>query len=101
MPDPLELPGMLRAVVPLVCAGDALIGEFIPDRFPRFAAVFGALNHLTEPTAGLRCINPVRIDGRTFEVIDFPTRKVRAINLPFFALAVRGQDERALACADE
>ena len=101
MPDSLELPRVLRAVVPLVGAGDAVVDELVPDRLPRFAAVFGALNHLAEPAAGLRRIEPVRINGRALEVIDFPAGKVGAADLPLFALAVRGQDERALAGADQ
>jgi len=59
MPDPLELPGMLRAVVPLVRAGDALIHKLIPDRLPGLAAVIRALNLLPEPAAGLRGINSI------------------------------------------
>ena len=34
MPDALELPGMLRAVVPLVGAGHAVIVELVSDRLP-------------------------------------------------------------------
>ena len=30
MPDPLEFPRMLRAVVPLVSAGDAVVGNLFP-----------------------------------------------------------------------
>ncbi len=101
MPDALELPGVLRAVIPLVGAGHAVVDELVPDRLPGFAAVFGALNQLAEPAAGLRRVEAVRIDGRTFEVIDFPAGEVGAIDLPLFAFAVRGEDERAFARADE
>ena len=88
---------MLRAVVPLVRAGDAVVDELVADRLPGLAAVVGALDHLPEPAAGLRRIEPVRVNGRAFEVIDLPARKVRAADVPLLALAVRGQDERALS----
>src|SRR4249920_2477855 len=77
VPDPLELPGMLRAVIPLVrrerfpgfCGSvvDELValplGHTVGSRgrlagwcswlAPGFAAVIRALNDLSEPTAGL------------------------------------------------
>src|SRR5271154_3528736 len=116
MPNPLELPGMLRAVVPLMrgervsrrvvtelIAGtlrwtgrDGLAGGR-PGLVPGFAAIVGALDDLAEPSAGLRSIYTVAIDGRTLEVIHFPPGKVRAANLPFFALAISRQNECALA----
>jgi hypothetical protein len=39
MPDALELPGMRRAVVPLVRAGDAVVDELVAHRLPGLAAV--------------------------------------------------------------
>ena len=60
MPDALELPGMRRAVVPLVRAGNAVVCELVADRLPGLAAVVGALDDLSEPAAGLRRIQPVR-----------------------------------------
>ena len=51
VPDALEFPGMRRAVVPLVRAGDALVDELVADRFPGLAAVVRALNQLSEPAA--------------------------------------------------
>jgi hypothetical protein len=54
MPDALELPGMGRAIVPLMGAGDAVIHELVADRCPALAAVVGSLHHLPEPAAGLR-----------------------------------------------
>ena len=101
MPDALELPGMLRAVVPLVRAGHAVVDELVADRLPGLAAVVRALDHLPEPAAGLRRVDAVRVSGRAFEMIHLPARKVRAADLPFLALAVRGQDERALFGADQ
>ena len=80
MPDALELPRMLRAVVPLVrgerlagfrrCVVDELValalghavrrgGRFAgrcSGLMPGLAAVIRALNDLPEPAAGLRCI---------------------------------------------
>ena len=96
MPDALELPGVRRAVVPLVRAGDAVVHELVAHRLPRLAAVVGALDHLPEPAAGLRRIQPIRVGGRSLEVVDLPAREVGAADVPPFALAVRRQDERAL-----
>ena len=101
MPDALELPGVRRAVVPLVGAGDAVVDELVADRLPGLAAVVGALDHLPEPAAGLRRVQPVRVGGRALEVVDLPAREVRAADVPLLALAVRRQDERALARADQ
>ena len=36
MPDAFEFPGVRRAVVPLVGAGDAVVDEFVADGLPRF-----------------------------------------------------------------
>jgi len=44
MPDSLELPGVRRAVIPLVRAGDAVVRELISYGFPRFAAVIRSLD---------------------------------------------------------
>src|SRR6186997_3098417 len=70
MPDPLEFPGMLGTVVPLVGTGNAVIYELIADRIPSFATVIGALHRLPEPTARLRRIDAVGINGRTLEMVD-------------------------------
>ena len=51
VPDALELPRMRRAVVPLVGAGHAVVGELVADRLPGLAAVVRALDHLAEPAA--------------------------------------------------
>src|SRR5580700_1728410 len=123
MPDPLELPGMLRAVIPLVrrqrhsgfgrsvvdelvaharcCTGCGRLLRIRSRLMPRFAAVFGSLNDLPEPTGSLGCINPIRVRGRPFEMVDFPAGKVGTADLPFFPLAVRGKYECALACANQ
>ena len=101
MPDALELPGVRRAVVPLVSAGYAVVLELVADRLPGLAAVVGSLDHLPEPAAGLRRIQPVRVDGRAFQVVDLPARKVGAADIPPLALAVGCQDERPLPRADQ
>src|SRR5207248_9988135 len=110
MPDPLELPGMLRAVIPLVggewLAGlsRCVIGKFIAGGFrrtwfwllsrrrsrlvPGFATIVGALNDLSEPAARLRGINSIRISRRSFQVIHLATRKMRSAHIPLFAFAV-------------
>src|SRR5215813_4550846 len=101
VPDSRELEGPLRAVVPEVIADRALVRELVADRLPALAAVAGALDHLTEPAAGLRGVEPVRVGGRALEVIDLPPSEMGAAHVPVPARAVRGQDERALASADQ
>src|ERR1035438_1380792 len=123
MPHPLELPGMLRAVVELV-RGERLAGfgrhvvdELVARAFrgtrrgrfsgrcsglvPGLPAIVRALNQLSEPAAGLRCIQPIGIGRRSLHVIHLPARKVRPANIPFFAFAIRRQDECALSRADQ
>src|SRR5437763_12621539 len=122
MPDALELPGVLRAVEKLVgrerLAGfrGGVVDELValalghavrrrgrlagrrPRLVPGFAAVVGALDDLPEPTARLRRVQPVRVHGRAFQVVNLPAGEVGAADVPLLALAVRGQYERALAC---
>src|SRR5712691_702279 len=111
MPDALELPRMLRAVVPLMRAGHAIVNELValglghsirgrgrlaggcPWLRPGLAAIIGALNDLPKPRAGLRRVKPVRINRRPLDVINFPAGKMRPIDLPSFALAIRCQNE--------
>src|SRR5712692_9489069 len=114
MPDSLELPGMLCAVVPLMTGerfaafGRRVVSELVAialghagrrGRFsgrraglvPSFAAIIEALNDLPEPAAALRRIQPIRVRGRSLDVVDFPAPKVGAADIPFSALAVRRQ----------
>ncbi len=72
VPDALELPRVRRAVVPLVRAGNAVVGEVVADGRPGFAAVVGALHDLAEPAGGLRGVEAVWVGGRALEVVDFP-----------------------------
>jgi len=53
VPHTLELPGVGRAVVPLVRAGNAIVDELVAGRFPGSAAIVGALDLLPGPTVGL------------------------------------------------
>src|SRR2546426_7348468 len=122
MPDALELPGVLGAVVPLVrgegFAGvrGRVVGELValagrhgarrgrgpaPGRLPRLAAVARALDHLPEPAARLRGVQPVGVGRRALEVVDLPTGEVGAADVPLLALAVRCQDECAFPCAHQ
>src|SRR5690349_4078652 len=112
MPHALELPRMRLAVVPLMRARIAFVDELVAlalghsfgsgawfalrcaGLLPCFPAVAGALNDLAEPSAGLRDVKPLRIDGRTFRVIDLPARKVRPAHVPLFSRAVRAKDEK-------
>src|SRR3989442_12990508 len=108
MPDALELPGMLRAVVPLM-RGEGLarlrgrvVGELVAlafgetfrglfqhtsRRLPRLAAVAGALDDLSEPPARLRCVQPVRIGGWSLHWINLPPPEVRAPHRPPFCFS--------------
>src|SRR5712691_8484469 len=103
MPDALELPRMLRAVIPLVSAHLALINKLVALAFghfagswrrlaagrrPSLAAVIGALDNLPKPAAGLRRVNAVRLDRRAFEVIHLPAREVRSADFPIPPLAL-------------
>src|SRR5690242_1101323 len=123
MPDSLELPGMLRTVIPLVrgqrfagfvrCVIDELVA--LPDcrtrsggllwirsrLVPRLAAVVGTLNDLSEPAGALRRIKPVRVSGRPLEVVNLPAGKVGAADVPFFTLAVRRKNKCAFPSANE
>src|SRR5487761_304342 len=101
MPDPGELPRMRRPVVPLVRAGDAVIAELVADRFPGRAAVIRALDHLAEPPARLRRVQPVRVGRGPLHVVDLPAGEVRPADVPPLPPAVRRQHERALARADQ
>ena len=96
MPDALELPGMRRAVVPLVGARNALVGKVVADRLPGLAAVARALDHLAEPAARLGGVDPIGLGGRALEVVDFPAGKMRPADVPRLAFAVRLKNERAL-----
>src|SRR5882762_10178812 len=101
MPDTFEFPRMLGAVVPLMSARCALVGKFIADRFPRRPAIVRSLHLLPKPAARLRSVETVWIQWRTFDVIDFPARKMRTAHLPILTFAVGGQDEGAFFCADQ
>src|SRR5579859_4638999 len=101
MPDALELPRVLGAVVPLMRPGRAGVRELVAHRLPGLPSVVGALNLLTEPAARLRGVQAVRSGRRAFDVIDLPAREVRAGDVPPAALSVGRQDKRALARTDQ
>src|SRR6266404_7412248 len=123
VPHPLEFPWMLRAVVPLVRRERLpgfrrrVVNELVAFRFgravrtfqffgaaagcvPGFAGVIRALNDLPKPTTGLRRIDSVGINRRTFHVINLPAREMRAADFPTLTRAIRNQDERAFPCAN-
>ncbi len=101
VPGAFELPGMGSAVVPLVGAGNAVVGELVADGVPGRAAVVGALDDLAEPAAGLRGVDAIGVNGRAFEVVELPACEVGAADLPVLAFAIGGEDERAFSRADE
>src|SRR6266508_46263 len=77
------------------------VRELVAHRLPGLATIVRALDHLPEPAAGLRGIEPIRIGGRGLEMIDLPAAEVWAAHVPLLALAVRRHDERAFARADQ
>jgi hypothetical protein len=95
MPDAFEFPGMLRAIVPFVRAGNAVVFEVLADCFPSLATVIGALNHLAKPSTGLRCVKPMWFGRRSLHVINLPPGKMRTANVPLLAFAIAGQNESA------
>ena len=101
VPHPRELPRVRRAVVPLVGAGHARVGEVAPDGLPGAAAVLGAVDLLAEPARGRRRPDPVGLRGRARDVVHLQAREERPFHRPVLPRAVRGEDERALARADE
>src|SRR3954470_2312277 len=101
VPDPGEFPWMLRAVVPLVRARLAVVGELVADRLPGLAAVVRPLDDLTVPAGRLARVQPVRIDRRAFQVVHLPAREKGAFDVPGVPLPVRRQHESAFARADE
>src|SRR5579883_1951441 len=94
MPDPFEFPRMRRAVIPLVCTRLALIDESVINGLPGLASIIRALNLLTKPSTRLRSIEAVGISRRSFEMIDLPAAKVRALHLPALALSIGFQQKR-------
>src|SRR6266545_759408 len=101
MPHSRELPGMRRVVVPQVRPRHTFVRELVAHRLPGLATIVRALDHLPEPAAGLRGIEPIRIGGPGPRMIDLPAAEVWAAHVPLLALAVRRHDERAFARADQ
>src|SRR5439155_24282221 len=100
MPDPLELPRVLCAVVPQVFADLAFIDKLVAlamrhaigagcrsaaGSVPGLPAVVRPLDNLPKPATRLRRVDAVRVDRRGFEMVQFPTPKVRSVDLPIFA----------------
>src|SRR5258708_32494398 len=112
MPDALELPRVLGAVVPHMSgerfAGfcGSVVDELValafgrslllsvlfarrrPRLYPSLAAVVGALNNLPKPATGLRRIEPLRVRRRSLKVVNLPACKVGTTDVPVLALAV-------------
>src|SRR5262249_50265917 len=87
VPYSLELPGVRRAVVPLVGAGHAVVLELVAHGPPRLAAVARSLDLLAEPAARLRCINPIRINRLALQMVELPACEMRSANIPLLAAA--------------
>jgi hypothetical protein len=96
VPDALELPGMRRSIIPLVRARHAVVGEPVAHRLPRPTSVTRTLDDLPEPTARLRCVQPVWVGRRALDVIDLPAAEVRAADLRPPTPPVRRQEKCTL-----
>src|SRR6516225_12015949 len=121
MPDALEFPRMLRAIVPLMRRerrAGGVVNKLVAFAFwratrpggfargcarlePGFAAVVGTLNDLAEPAAGLRGVDAIGVGGRALQIVHLPSRKMGTVDFPVLALAVRGENECALAGANQ
>src|SRR4030095_3001748 len=75
--------------------------ELVPHRLPALAAVVGALDDLSEPAAGLRRVEPIRLHRRPLPGVTLPAAERRAGDVPLLARAVGCQDERSLARANQ
>src|ERR671923_341720 len=101
MPDARELPGVLRAVVPLMGAWHAVVGELVADGLPGLSAIVRPLHDLAVPAGGLRRIQAIRVSRRPVQVVDLPAREQRAFDVPVVPRPVGRQNERALPRAHE
>ena len=102
VPDALELPRVRRAVVPLVRAGHAVVGELVAHRLPRLCRrrwSAGSAGRTSRRTA-------TRTAGSGRPAIPSCGRspsppKCGPLTSHFWRSAVRRQDERALACSHQ
>src|SRR5579875_1213843 len=101
VPDARERPGPWRPVIPLVGPDRLLVGEGVADGCPASPAVRRALDDLAEPAARLGGVEAVGVGLGAGEVVDLPPAEQWAVEVPATAPAVGGEDERALARANE
>src|SRR5258708_104486 len=101
---PSFLGSVVDKLIALALGHSSRAGLFARRRarlYPSLAAVIRALNDLPKPTAGLGCIDAIRAHRRPLGVVHLPAGEVWAADVPLFALAVRGKNESALACANQ
>src|SRR5207247_2686165 len=65
VPNALELPRVRRAVVPGMRARGAFVLEVVAGGFPGLAPVVGPWQHLTEPPARFRALEPFGVARAT------------------------------------
>lgn len=86
MPNAFELPRMRRAIVPLVRARHAVVGELVIYRSPRLAAIVRTLHKLPKPATALRRINAVGVNRRALQVVQFKPGKCGPLTVQFSRL---------------
>src|SRR5207247_4386399 len=87
--------------IPPMRPGFALVAELVAYRLQGRPASVEALDDLPEPAVGLRREQPVRLRGRSLDVVDLPAGKVGPADVPVLAAPIRAQDERPLACTNQ
>src|SRR5664279_2906659 len=89
------------SVIPLVSARNSFISKLVTCRVPGFAAVVRTLDYLSKPAACLRGIDPIRINGRCLDMVDFPAGKVGALHVPMLAFSVGSEHKSAFFGANQ
>src|SRR5579864_2393609 len=88
---------MLGAVVPFVRTRHSFVLKLVSHCLPGIAAVIGSLHHLTKPAGVLGGVEAIRVNRRTFNMVDLPARKMGPAYFPMFTLPVSAQDKSSLS----
>src|SRR5580704_16560884 len=96
MPNSLEFPRMRRAIVPLMRARNAVVGELVAGRLPSLAAIVRTLDQLSVPACGLGYVQPVGVDGRCLQMVNLPAAEVRPADVLLVARSIGTKNKRSL-----